>query len=97
MKDTSTKLVTKQEAEKWRTVTDFLHYSSLAVLFMSLFIFEAIGKNTAKKVVIPWACAFFVYSTLGFIVGWVSANKTKKYFNQQFEKHNKAFDSLIKS
>lgn len=80
------KEVTRGEMQKWQGITDFLQYSSLAGLFLMIFILEAVGKETAKNIVWYLAGAMFIYATVGFLVGRKSIKLTSAYFKQDFER-----------
>lgn len=83
------KEVTREEMQKWESLTNFFQYGALAGLFGMIFILEAVDKETARVLVWYLAAFMFTFATIGFFVGRKSADLTSKYFKSSLNRITK--------
>lgn len=81
--------------QKWNGWADFLQFSSIAGLFVMIFILEAVGKETAKKIVIPMAVFLFLYATVAFIVATKALKHRMRYLNAEGDRVGALLDDAI--
>lgn len=73
----------REVEQKWNGWADFLQYSSLAGLFIMIFILEALPKEQAKVVVWYLAGFLFVYATVAFFVARIALKHRMRYLNAE--------------
>lgn len=85
----------KELDQKWNGWADFLQYSSLAGLFVMIFILEAVGKETAKTIVWYLAGFMFIYATVAFVVARIALKHRMRYLNAEGGRVSSLFDEAI--
>lgn len=85
----------REVEQRWNGWADFLQFSSLAGLFVMIFILEAVGKETAKKIVIPMAIILFIYATVAFFVARIALKHRMKYLNAEGKRVGEFLDEAI--
>jgi hypothetical protein len=81
--------------QKWNGWADFLQFSSIAGLFIMIFILEAVGKETAKQIVWYLAGFLFLYATVAFIVGMKALKHRMTYWNAESARVGTLLDDSI--
>lgn len=72
--------VTREEMQKWETLTNIFQFSSIALLFVGAIGLGQVSKETAHVLVWYWAAITFAVATISFLVGRKSAKLTSDYF-----------------
>lgn len=73
----------KAVSDKWTGRRDFLQYSSIGLIFVMIFILEAVGKETARTLVWYLAGALFVYATFTFFYSRIANKHEMAYLNAE--------------
>lgn len=81
--------------QKWNGWADFLQFSSIAGLFVMIFILEAVGKETAKQIVWYLAGFLFIYATVAFFVGRKALKHRMVYLNAEGDRVGMLVDDAI--
>lgn len=82
-------------ASKWQGWADFLQFGSLGLLFISLFVLEALPKETARAVVWYWAGFMFVLATVAFFVAQKALKYKMGYLNSEGKRVGTLLDDAI--
>lgn len=85
----------REVSDKWNGWADFLQFSSLAGLFMMMFVLEALPKETARVVVWYLAGLLFMYATAAFLVARVALKHRMRYLNAEGKRVGGLIDKAI--
>lgn len=85
----------REVEQKWNGWADFLQFSSIGGLFLMIFILEAVGKETAKQIVIPMAVVLFIYATVAFFVARIALKHRMAYLNAEGKRVGEFLDEAI--
>lgn len=85
----------KAVSQKWEGWATFLQFSSIAGLFVMIFILESVSKETARELVWYLAGALFLYGTVAFLVARVAHKHTMKYMNAEHKRVSEFTDEAI--
>lgn len=72
--------VTREEMQKWETLTNFFQYGALGLLLLGAIGLGQVDKETAHILVWYWAVFTSIFGTIGFLIGRKSADLTSSYF-----------------
>ncbi len=85
----------REVEQKWNNWADFLQFSSIAWLFVMIFILESVSKETARTLV-WWLAAFgFIYGTIAFLVARVALKHRMAYLNAEGKRVGEFLDEAI--
>lgn len=84
-------------ADKWQGWTDFLQYGTLALLLVSVFVLDALPKETAKAIIWYWAAGMFILATAAFLVSRKALKYQMTYLNAEGKRIGGLFDKAIEA
>lgn len=81
--------------QRWNGWADFLQFGTLGLLVFSMFILDALPKETAKAIIWYWAAVMFVLATTAFIVARIALKHRMKYLNAEGERVSEFMQEAI--
>jgi hypothetical protein len=78
----------EERAKKWQRHTDMLQYGTLGGLFATIFILEAVSKQTARIIVWPLAATILILATISFFVSLKADKYRKAWMEETIERHD---------
>lgn len=75
-----------QNVIKWQQAADFLQYTALSFLFISLVVLDKMPKHAAQTAVWYFATALMLMTTAGFFVSQKALKKHIDYNNKEMER-----------
>lgn len=82
-------------SDKWEGWATFLQFSSIAGLFVMIFILENVSKETARTLVWYLAAFLFVYGTVAFFVARIALKHKMAYLNAEGRRVGTLLDDAI--
>lgn len=82
-------------SDKWEGWATFLQFSSIAGLFVMIFILESLSKEQARVVVWYLAAFLFVYGTVAFFVARIALKHKMRYLNAEGKRVSNLMDEAI--
>lgn len=85
----------KAVADRWSFWGDLLQFGALALLLGSVFVLDAIPKETAKAIIWYWAGFMFILATAGWFVSRRALKYRMIYLNAEQQRVSGLFDKAI--
>lgn len=87
----------REIADKWGGWADFLQFGSVGLLLASVFLLDALPKETARTVVWYWAGFMFVLATVAFFVARKALKYRMFYLRAEAGRVSSLFDDAIEA